>query len=74
MGAATMLQPVLTALIGISDGVSILEALPVGIGFAVLLMLAFGAVAGDAVGELPSLIVGFFIMTVFFTGTIALLY
>lgn len=72
--AALMVKVVITALMGVSLGIGILGALPIGIGIAVAIMVIFGLVAGDAVGELPTMLVGFFLMTIFFTAVIAVVY
>ena len=37
-------------------------------------MLLFGLVAGDTIGELPTMLAGFFLMTAFFTIVIAVIY
>lgn len=72
--AAVLLKSVITAMIGVSAGVGILGALPIAIGISIVLMIVFGLVAGDAVGELPTMLMGFFLMTGFFTIVIAIIY
>ena len=72
--AALLLKGIITALVGVSTGVGIVGALPIAIGIAITLMIIFGLVAGDAVGELPTMLMGFFLMTAFFTAVIAIIY
>ena len=78
IGGALLLRGVITGLTGMATGVGagvgLLGALPVSIALAVVLMLLFGLVAGDTIGELPTMLAGFFLMTAFFTIVIAVIY
>jgi len=53
-------------------GVGFKDALIIGVILSVALLVVFAIVAGDGViGELPSMLIGFFIVTAFFTMSIA---
>ncbi|MDH3621177.1 MAG: hypothetical protein OER91_09810 [Gammaproteobacteria bacterium] len=53
-------------------GVGFKDALIVAVILSVVLLVLFAVVAGDGViGELPSMIIGFFLVTAFFTLSIA---
>ena len=53
-------------------GIGFKDALIVAVILSVVLLVVFALVAGDGViGELPSMLIGFFIMTGFFTLSIA---
>lgn len=76
--AALLLEGVIVGVTGIvggiGAGIGILGALPIAIALSIALMVLFGLVAGDAVGELPTMLAGFFLMTAFFTVVIAVIY
>ncbi len=51
------------------------DAFPYGIGISLFIVVVFALFAGDGiVGELPTMIIGFFIFVVFFSLSIAWLY
>lgn len=53
-------------------GVGIKSALIASVVISTILILLFAAVAGDGLlGELPSVVIGFFLLTAFFTLSIA---
>ena len=53
-------------------GVGFKDALVTGVILSTVLLVLFALVAGDGVvGELPSMIIGFFVLTLFFTFSIA---
>jgi len=53
-------------------GIGFKDALIAAVILSVVLLVVFAVVAGDGViGELPSMLIGFFIMTGFFTLSIA---
>jgi len=53
-------------------GVGIKSALIASVVISTILILLFTAIAGDGlVGELPSVVIGFFLLTAFFTLSIA---
>jgi hypothetical protein len=57
------------------QGVGFKDAFPTAIGLSVLITLVFAFFAGDGLlGELPTVIAGFFIFVLFFTFSIAWLY
>lgn len=59
--------------VGASEGVGFRDAFISAIVISTLLMIVFALVAGDgAMGELATMIVGFFLMVTFFTVAIAL--
>jgi hypothetical protein len=56
-------------------GMGFKDAYPYGIGLSIFLIIIFAIFAGDGiVGELPTMILGFFLFSVFFTFSIAWLY
>jgi len=78
VGALFALRWVLVSLVGltagIDAGVGLRDAFVASIVISVVMMIVFAIVAGDgALGELTIMIIGFFIMVVFFTLSIALI-
>lgn len=60
--------------VGASAGVGFRDAFIAAIVVSVLLMIVFAVVAGDgALGELTTMVIGFFVMVAFFTVSIALI-
>lgn len=60
--------------VGASTGVGFRDAFIAAIVVSVLLMIVFAVVAGDgALGELTTMVIGFFVMVAFFTVSIALI-
>ncbi|MDW3118001.1 hypothetical protein [Roseovarius sp.] len=60
--------------VGVSAGVGFRDAFIAAIVVSVLLMIVFAVVAGDgALGELTTMVIGFFVMVAFFTVSIALI-
>ena len=54
------------------DGVGFKSALVSAVILSTLLVLVFAVVAGEGfIGELPSVLIGFFLLTAFFTFSIA---
>ena len=76
--AALLLQGIIVELTGIAagigTGVGFLGALPIALVLSIMLMVVFGLVAGDTIGELPTMLLGFFLMTGFFTIVISVIY
>jgi hypothetical protein len=60
--------------VGASAGVGFRDAFIAAIVLSISLMIMFAVVAGDgALGELTTMVIGFFVMVAFFTVTIALI-
>jgi hypothetical protein len=60
--------------VGASAGVGFRDAFIAAIVVSVLLMIVFAVVAGDgALGELTTMVIGFFVMVALFTVSIALI-
>ena len=76
IGILLVVRWVMSALFGVAvgatSGVGFSDAFIAAIVLSIVLMLVFALFAGDgALGELPTMIIGFFLMVVFFTISIA---
>ena len=79
IGCALTVRWVLQGMFGAFDdaaaGIGFRSAFLLGTGLATALMVLFAIVAGDGLlGELPTMIIGFFVMIAFFTMTIAFVF
>jgi len=74
VGLRWLLSGVFGLAVGASSGVGFRDAFIAAIAVSVLLIIMFTVVAGDgALGELTTMIIGFFVMVAFFTVSIALI-
>ncbi len=74
VGVRWVLSGVFGLAVGASAGVGFRDAFIAAIAVSVLLMVLFAVVAGDgALGELTTMVIGFFVMVAFFTVSIALI-
>lgn len=74
VGLRWVLSGVFGLAVGASAGVGFRDAFIAAIAVSVLLMIVFAVVAGDgALGELTTMVIGFFVMVAFFTVSIALI-
>ncbi len=78
IGGLIMIQAILAmfgiATQGISDGIGIRHAFLISLVLSFLFMVIFALVAGDGVvGELGLMLIGYFVMLIFFTLSIAVI-
>jgi hypothetical protein len=70
---STMLGPMGGAVGAIQAGVGLRDAFLTALPLSFAVIILFALVAGDGlVGELGAMLLGFFVMLIFFTGSIAL--
>jgi len=71
---STILGPMGGAIGAVQAGVGLRDAFLIALPVSFAVIILFALVAGDGlVGELGGMLVGFFVMLLFFTGTIAII-
>lgn len=75
LGLEWLLSVLAGGVVAADGGVGFRSAFLTASGLSVLVMIVFAIVAGDGVvGEMPVMIAGFFLMLIFFTLSIALIF